>query len=119
MYVQLTQSVLVDMLDGIAHVQRPLVGYLGTPGAGVRNTLRYATATPLHVNSVQIYMSRTSIPVDETTKERLDQYKRDDETWDEFLERTALQKAPIEKGFLSEDGTEEARRAIERSRESF
>jgi len=32
-------------------------------------------------------MGRTSIPVDSATKERLDRLKRDDETWDEFLER--------------------------------
>lgn len=32
-------------------------------------------------------MSQTSIPVDAATKDRLDRLKRDDETWDEFLDR--------------------------------
>ena len=64
-------------------------------------------------------MSRTSIPVDETTKDRLDKLKRDGETWDEFLERTALSDEPIEKGFLSEDGADEARKNIEKTRNSF
>jgi hypothetical protein len=30
-------------------------------------------------------MSRTSIPIDESTKSRLDEMKRDDETWDEYV----------------------------------
>jgi hypothetical protein len=64
-------------------------------------------------------MSRTSIPVDEATKDRLDKVKRDDETWDEFLERTALSEDPIEKGFLSDEGADEARKNIEKTRESF
>jgi hypothetical protein len=64
-------------------------------------------------------MGRTSIPVDEATKDRLDELKRDDETWDEFLQRTALRENPIDKGFLSDEGAEEARRNIEKSRESF
>ena len=64
-------------------------------------------------------MSRTSIPVDSETKERLDELKRDDETWDEFLERTALSEEPIQKGFLSEDGAEAVKENIKKSRESF
>ena len=64
-------------------------------------------------------MSRTSIPVDESTKERLDELKRDDETWDEFLERTALSETPIQKGFLSEEGSQAVREMIKKSRESF
>lgn len=64
-------------------------------------------------------MSRTSIPVDEATKNRLDNLKRDDETWDEFLERTALSDEPITKGLLSEDGINEARNNIKKTRESF
>lgn len=64
-------------------------------------------------------MSRTSIPVDEATKDRLDELKRDDETWDEFLERTALSEDPITKGFLSADGADKARNNIEKTRESF
>ncbi|SDF55510.1 DUF7557 family protein [Halorientalis regularis] len=64
-------------------------------------------------------MSRTSIPVDHETKERLDRLKKDDETWDEFLERTALSDEPIEKGFLSEEGAEAAKENIRKTRESF
>jgi len=64
-------------------------------------------------------MGRSSIPVDESTKERLDELKRDDETWDEFLERTTLSSEPIQKGFLSEEGVEEVKKNIEKSRESF
>jgi predicted transcriptional regulator len=64
-------------------------------------------------------MSRTSIPVDSETKERLDELKRDDETWDQFLERTTLSAEPIQKGFLSERGAEEAKKNIKKSRESF
>jgi hypothetical protein len=64
-------------------------------------------------------MGRTSIPVDEATKDRLDKLKRDDETWDEFLERTALSEDPIETGFLSDEGADEARKNIEKTRESF
>jgi predicted transcriptional regulator len=64
-------------------------------------------------------MGRTSIPVDEATKDRLDELKRENETWDEFLERTALSDEPIKKGFLSEEGAEEVRKNIKRTRESF
>lgn len=64
-------------------------------------------------------MSRTSIPVDESTKDRLDNLKRDDETWDEFLHRTALREEPIEKGFLSKEGAEAVKENIKKSRESF
>jgi predicted CopG family antitoxin len=64
-------------------------------------------------------MGRTSIPVDSETKERLDELKREDETWDEFLRRVASDDEPIQKGFLSEDGAEEVKKNIEKSRESF
>jgi hypothetical protein len=64
-------------------------------------------------------MSRTSIPVDADTKSRLDKLKRDDETWDEFLERTALSDEPIKTGFLSEEGAEAAKKNIEETRKSF
>jgi len=64
-------------------------------------------------------VSRTSIPIDESTKEQLDELKRDDETWDEFLERVALSEQPIKKGFLPEEGSEAVGKAIEETRESF
>ena len=64
-------------------------------------------------------MSRTSIPLDSETKERLDEKKRDDETWKEFFERKVLKDDPIEPGFLSEEGSEAAKENIKKSRESF
>lgn len=59
-------------------------------------------------------MSRTSIPVDSETKERLDELKRDAETWDEFLTRVTSDEEPIQFGAWSE---EEAKTAMERVRE--
>jgi predicted transcriptional regulator len=64
-------------------------------------------------------MSRTSIPVDSETKERLDELKRDDETWDEFLTRVTSDQEPIRQGDLSEEALDEIERNIEASRESF
>lgn len=58
-------------------------------------------------------MSRTSIPVDAETKDRLDDLKRDSETWDEFLTRIAADEEPIEAGAWSD---EEAETAMERLR---
>jgi len=71
------------------------------------------------MNSLEIFVSRTSISIDEATKKRLDDMKSDTETWDEFLERTALSEEPIKKGFLSEAGADEARKNIEKVRDSF
>lgn len=59
-------------------------------------------------------MSRTSIPVDSETKDRLDDLKHDNETWDEFLTRIASDEEPIEAGAWSD---EEAEKAMERLRE--
>lgn len=64
-------------------------------------------------------MSRTSIPVDESTKERLDNLKQENETWDEFLTRIAGEDEPIQQGDLSDEALDEIERNIERSRESF
>ncbi|GAB7017967.1 DUF7557 family protein [Halostagnicola bangensis] len=64
-------------------------------------------------------MSRTSIPVDSTTKERLDQLKRDDETWDEFLERATATEEPIQAGTWSDDQAEQAKESIRNSRENW
>ncbi len=64
-------------------------------------------------------MSRTSIPVDESTKDRLDDLKQETETWDEFLRRIAGEDEPIRKGHLSDEALDEIERNIERSRESF
>ena len=64
-------------------------------------------------------MSRTSIPVDSATKERLDRLKRDDETWDEFLDRVTADEEPIEAGAWSDETAEEAKESIRKSRESW
>ena len=61
-------------------------------------------------------MSRTSIPVDSTTKERLDRLKRDDETWDEFLERATATEEPIQAGAWSDDRANQAKESIKNSR---
>jgi|AntRauTorcE11898_2_1112593.scaffolds.fasta_scaffold07328_4 hypothetical protein len=62
----------------------------------------------------------TSIRVSERTKAKLARQKREDETWDELLDRLAGDgDEPIEVGAWSEDEAERAREAIERSRESF
>jgi len=64
-------------------------------------------------------MARTSIPVNESTKERLDDLKRDSETWDEFLRRISSEDEPIQKGDLSDEALDEIEKNIERSRQSF
>jgi predicted CopG family antitoxin len=64
-------------------------------------------------------MSRTSIPVDAETKERLDRLKRDDETWDEFLLRITATEEPIEAGAWSKNEVEQAKASIRRSREDW
>ena len=62
----------------------------------------------------------TSIRVSERTKAKLARQKREDETWDELLDRLAGDDdEPIEVGTWSEADAEKARAAIERSRESF
>jgi len=64
-------------------------------------------------------MSRTSIPVDESTKDRLDSLKRDDETWDEFLRRVTSDDEPIKQGDLSSEALDTIQENVEKSRESF
>lgn len=64
-------------------------------------------------------MSRTSIPVDAATKEHLDRLKRDDETWDEFLERITATEEPIQAGAWSDEEAERAKESIRKSRESW
>ncbi|OAQ51683.1 hypothetical protein HTG_16630 [Natrinema mahii] len=64
-------------------------------------------------------MSRTSIPVDSATKERLDRLKRDGETWDEFLERVTATEEPIEAGAWSDEQAERAKESIRKSRENW
>lgn len=61
----------------------------------------------------------TSIRVSEETKKKLDRLKRDDESFDELLERLATDKEPIEIGSWDSDTADRARDAIDRSRKSF
>jgi predicted CopG family antitoxin len=61
----------------------------------------------------------TSIRVSDDTKRLLERLKRDDETFDELLERLAQSERPIEIGAWSEEEAENARAAVNRSRESF
>jgi hypothetical protein len=64
-------------------------------------------------------MGRTSIPVDTATKERLDRLKREDETWDEFLERVTANEEPIEAGAWSDEEADRAKESIRDSRENW
>ncbi|SHG72588.1 MULTISPECIES: DUF7557 family protein [Halobaculum] len=61
----------------------------------------------------------TSIRVTDETKRKLSKLKRDDETWDEFLDRLANNEEPINVGAWSDEEAERARDAVDRSRESF
>lgn len=61
----------------------------------------------------------TSIRVSNETKAKLDRLKRDDESFDELLERLANDEKPITVGAWDSDTADRARDAIDRSRESF
>ncbi|SIS19185.1 DUF7557 family protein [Natronorubrum thiooxidans] len=61
----------------------------------------------------------TSIRVSDETKAKLDRLKRDDESFDELLERLASDEEPITVGAWDTDTADRARDAIDRSRESF
>ncbi|QLH80547.1 DUF7557 family protein [Halosimplex pelagicum] len=62
-------------------------------------------------------MSRTSIPVDEETKARLDGLKRDDETWDEFLQRITSGREPMNFGAWGDEAADEAMKHLRDGRE--
>jgi len=62
-------------------------------------------------------MSRTSIPVDSETKDRLDGLKRDDETWDEFLQRITSDEDPINFGAWDDEKADEAMERIRDGRD--
>jgi len=62
---------------------------------------------------------RTSIPVDDTTKEQLGRLKRDGETWDVFLERVTATEEPIETGAWSDEAAERAEASIRNSRANW
>jgi predicted CopG family antitoxin len=62
----------------------------------------------------------TSIRVSEDTKKKLERLKRDDETWDAFLDRLANEGDSMTPGaWDGTDKAEAAREAVKRSRESF
>ncbi|MFB6108432.1 MAG: antitoxin VapB family protein [Haloplanus sp.] len=61
----------------------------------------------------------TSIRVSDETKRMLERLKRDDETFDELLERLVQSEEPVEIGAWSREEAERARAAVERARESF
>ncbi|PSQ40711.1 hypothetical protein BRD07_06765 [Halobacteriales archaeon QS_9_68_42] len=61
----------------------------------------------------------TSIRVTDDTKRMLESLKREDETFDELLERLAQSERPINIGAWSGEKADRARGAVERSRESF
>ncbi|WP_096389640.1 DUF7557 family protein [Halopenitus persicus] len=61
----------------------------------------------------------TSIRVSDDTKRILERLKREDETFDELLERLAQSERPIDIGAWSGGKAERAREAVKRSRESF
>lgn len=61
----------------------------------------------------------TSIRVSDGTKQMLESLKRDDETFDELLERLAQSEQPIDIGAWSTDEADRAHEAVTRSRESF
>jgi predicted CopG family antitoxin len=61
----------------------------------------------------------TSIRVSDDTKRKLERLKREDETFDELLERLVQSEEPIQIGSWSEEEADRARAAVKRSRESF
>jgi predicted CopG family antitoxin len=62
----------------------------------------------------------TSIRVSDETKAKLARLKREDESWDEFLDRLASEESSMNPGVWEGTGkAEAAREAVRRSRESF
>ncbi|WP_135822435.1 DUF7557 family protein [Halostella litorea] len=62
----------------------------------------------------------STIRVSDDTKDKLRHLKREDETWDELLDRLANESRSMNPGAWEGTGkAEKAREAIKRSRESF
>ncbi|MCL9814595.1 antitoxin VapB family protein [Natranaeroarchaeum aerophilus] len=61
----------------------------------------------------------TSIRVSDETKEKLTRLKRENESFDELLARLAGEEEPVDIGSWDAETADHARRAIDRSRESF
>jgi len=83
------------------------------------NTVALTGESYSRSNLLGIHVSRTSIPVDEATKNRLDTLKRDTETWDEFLRRVTAEEDPIQQGDLSPEALDAIEANIEKGRDSF
>jgi len=63
-------------------------------------------------------MSRTSIPLNGETKDRLSDLKRDDETWDEFFHRMISESSEgMTPGTLSDEEADEVMNAVREGRE--
>jgi predicted CopG family antitoxin len=63
-------------------------------------------------------MSRTSIPINSETKDRLSDLKRDDETWDEFLLRIISERGDgMTPGSLSDEEADEVMKVVREGRE--
>ena len=62
----------------------------------------------------------TTLRVSDETKAKLEALKRDDETFDELLDRLTRNERPLEAGaWEGTDRAEAARNAVDRTRESF
>lgn len=62
----------------------------------------------------------STIRVSDDTKEKLRHLKREDETWDELLDRLADESRSMNPGaWEGTDKAEKAREAVQESRESF
>lgn len=61
----------------------------------------------------------TSIRVSNETKAKLARLKREDESFDDLLDRLVSEEEPIVIGAWDEEKANRAREAVERSRESF
>lgn len=63
-------------------------------------------------------MSRTSIPLNSETKDRLSDLKRDDETWDEFFDRLLSESSDgMTPGTLSDEEAEELMDVVREGRD--
>jgi len=60
-----------------------------------------------------------SIQVSDETKSKLEDLKREDETFDELIERLVDNEWPMNAGAWDEETAERARERIRESRESF
>jgi len=61
----------------------------------------------------------TSIRVSDDTKSKLERLKRDDETFDELIDRLADSEQPVNIGVWDDETAERARERVKESRESF